>query len=353
MNKPTSTVEINGNRYDAVTGQLIGVAKKAAMHVKAPIGRTIDGFIRPAKVIARSAAKRSVHSLQRRPQRSKTLMRSTVKKTTPVKPESPLKSRTFSTDHARAARAAGTAKNAKVNRYGILPFSRSRAKSGEVLPPKGSAIVRRSAAVSASAVATLSSVSHNRLERLLDLAMAQADAHKRLLEHRRRSRRKLFGVVPRWLAVTLAIIIAGIIVGIFAWNKVPQASFKLAAAKANVDNASLPEPIDGYKVGAITASENAVITNVESTTDDSKKYIVKEQPTSQPTASLVATTAPAGDSSQVQTVQDQDKTYVLSQSRESNKSTAACTKGNNTFSIESVGLNDAELLKAAKNACKN
>jgi general stress protein 26 len=119
-------------------------------------------------------------------------------------------------------------------------------------------------------------------------------------------------------------------------------------------NASMPSPISGYKIGTISSQENAVITTIQSTTDSSKKYTVTEQASNQPAASLAATaagTTTSGSTAQVQTVQDQDKTYVLSQDK--NKSMAACVKGANTVNVEASDLNVAQLLEAAKNACKS
>lgn len=360
VSKTSSIIEINGNRYDAVSGRLLGAAKKAAQHIKNPISNlTIDGFTKPARAIRKSALKRSIHAMgrqapagtwHRKPERSKTLMRSVVKKPAQVKSEDKITSRTLSPDHARASRAAGVAQNSKVQRFGLLPFSRhSEAKSGEVISSSKTARSHRSAAVSVAMPTVISQTSHNRLERLLDYALAHADAHKKLSDKKARSRRRLFGRVPKWLAICLVVLVVAGVVGFIVWRKVPQASLKLAAAKAGV-NASLPAPISGYKIGPITAAENAVITTVLSTTDSSKKYTVTEKSSNQPVASLAAaTTSKATASTQVQTVQDQDKTYVISQDED--KSTAACTKGSNTISVEGIGLNVAELLEAAKNAC--
>ena len=360
VSKTPSIIEINGNRYDAVSGRLLGAAKKAAQHIKNPIGNlTIDGFTKPARAIKKSAVRRSIHALgrhaptstwRRKTDRSKTLMRSVVKKPARAKSEDKIASRTLSPDHARAYRAAGVAQNSKVQRFGLLPFSRySGAKSGEVMSSSKTARSHRSAAVSVALPTVIGQTSHHRLERLLDYALAHADAHKKLLDKRARSRRKLFGHVPKWLAICLAVLVVAGVVGFIVWRKVPQASLKLAAAKAHV-NASLPAPISGYKIGPITAAENAVIITCLATTDSSKKYTVTERLSNQPLASLAAaTTSNATASTQVQTVQDQDKTYVISQ--DENKSTAACTKGSNTISVEGIGLNVAELLEAAKNAC--
>lgn len=351
MNKTASIIEINGNRYDAVSGRLIGAAKKAANHIRRPIdGLSIDGFTKPARMIRKSAVKRSVYALQRKPQRSKTLMRSSVKKPTQAQTKSKIKTRGLATNHAQAARAANVQQNSKVQRFGMLSFSSKhksgQAKIGEIIP-KGAHLSAATPASISTNLPSLGSASHQKLERLLDYALASADAHKKAGELSRRNHRKFLGRVPRWAILSLLVLVLAIVAGVIIWQKIPAASMKLAATKAHV-NASLPTPISGYKIGPITASEHTVITTIESTNDNSKKYTVTEQAANQPSTSLAAAN---GNGHQVQTVKDQDKTYVLSQDQD--RSRAACTKGNNTVSVESVDLNVAELLDAAKNACKS
>ena len=342
MNKATSIIEINGSRYDAVSGRLIGAVKVLS----------IDGFTRRA-ARAGAHAKRSVHELKRRPERSKTLMRSTLKKPARAKSEDKIKFRGLSPDHARADRARRVPQSSKVQRFGLTTFSRNQgAKTGEVIKPNASSSTRSSMAASATLPSVMTSASHYKIERLLDYALAHADAHKKLLDQSTRSRRKLFGRLPRWLSLSLLILAVLAVVGFVVWRQVPAASFKLAATKAHV-NASMPTPISGYKIGSITSTQNAVTTIIQSTSDSSKKYTVTEQASNQPEASLAASAATetSDNSSRVQTVQDQDKTYVLSQN--GNKSTAVCTKGTNTVRVEGVDLTFDQLLAAAKNACKN
>ncbi|MBI1952323.1 hypothetical protein HYS42_01200 [Candidatus Saccharibacteria bacterium] len=353
MNKATSIVEINGNRYDAVNGRLVGAVKKAAYQALRPAqGLNIDGITRRA-VKAGDRAKRSVHELKRRPDRSKTLMRSSVKKTHPIKLEDKIKSRGLQPDHSRAERARQVSQNSKVQRFGLSTFSRRQeAKTGEVISnkPSAGASTRSSMVASATVPSVMSSASHYKLERLLDYALAHADAHKKSLDKKARSRRKLFGRLPRWMSIGLLTVVILSIAGYVLWRQVPAASFMLATTKAGI-NASLPTPISGYKIGPIKSTENAVITTIQSTSDSSKKYTVTEQGSNQPTASLAAATfaSDSGSGQQVQTVQDKGKTYILSQDNE--KSAAACVKGNDTVNISGVGLNSAELLEATRNAC--
>lgn len=350
VNKTASIIEINGNRYDAASGQLVGAAKRAVNNIKRPInGFSIDGFSKPAKMVRKSATKRSIYKLQRRPERSKTLMRRSVKKPIRQQPQSRLKTRGLAPNPVQASRAANVRKDSKVQRFGILSFSSrnksSQAKSGEVIA-RGAHFSTTAPASLSTSLSVAGAVSHYKLERLLDYALANADAHKKA-EQTRRNNQKYFGRLPRWMLFSvLALVLAGAF-GLFIWHKMPVASMKLAATKAHI-NASLPTPISGYKIGPISYSEHAVTTSLQSITDASKKYTVTEQANNQPASSLAAAALAGGH--QVQTVQDQDKTYVLSQ--DADKSQAACTKGNNTISVDSVGLNVAELLEAAKNACK-
>lgn len=354
MNKVTSIIEINGNRYDAVSGRLIGAVKKAAQQaIKPTQSLSIDGFMRRRATKAAVHAKRSVHELKRHPEHSKTLMRLGVKKNVRAKSEDNIKSRGLSADHARADRARRVPQNSKVRRFGLTASTRSpEAKTGEVITPSPGSQSRSAMTAAATLPSVMTNASHYKLERLLDYALAHADAHKKSLDQSVRANRKFFGCLPRWLAISLLIVVLGIVIGFVVWRQMPAASFKLATTMAHV-NASMPTPISGYKIGPITSTENAVMTTIQSTSDSSKKYTVTEQASNQPSASLAASAAngASGNPAQVQTVQDHDKTYILSQ--DSNKSTAACTKGTDTVSVETIDLNVAQLLDAAKNACKN
>lgn len=353
MNKATSIIEINGSRYDAVSGQLAGAVKRVAHQaIKPAKGLSIDGFTRRA---AKSGAhaKRSVHELKRRPEHSKTLMRAAVKKPVRAKSEDKIKSRGLSPDHARADRARRVPQSSKVQRFGLTAFTRSsEAKTGEVIEPSPNSSARSAMAATATLPSVMTNASHYKLERLLDYALAHADAHKKSLDESTRAHRKFFGRLPRWLSISLFILVALAVIGFVVWRQMPAASFKLATTKAHI-NASMPTPISGYKIGSITSTQNAVTTTIQSISDSSKKYTVTEQASNQPAASLAASaaTGTAGNSAQVQTVQDQGKTYVLSQDK--NKSTAACTKGNTTINIETTSLDPAQLLEATKNACKS
>lgn len=354
MNKATSIIEINGNRYDAVSGQLIGAVKRAARQaIKPAQGLSIDGFTHHRAAKAGAPAKRSVHELKRRPEHSKALMRTAVKKPVRAKSEDNIKFRGLSPDHARADRARHVPKSSKVQRFGLLSFARSsEVKTGEVIVPSPNLSARSAMAATAMLPSVMTNASHYKLERLLDYALAHADAHKKSLGQSTRAHRKFIGRLPRWLSISLLILVALAATGFVIWRQMPAASFKLAATKAHV-NANMPTPISGYKIGLITSTQNAVTTTIQSISDSSKKYTVTQQAYNQPEASLAASTATgaSGNSFQVQTVKDQDKTLLISQDKD--KSTVTCTNGNNTVSVIASGLDPAQVIEAGKNACKS
>ena len=101
VGKNTSIIEINGNQYNAITGQLVGSAKRLATRAKKTTGfQSIDGFVRKSvakvgpgnlsaqntKITDTVAARGSgstrpnAQSVHSGTQRTRTLMRSGVKK---------------------------------------------------------------------------------------------------------------------------------------------------------------------------------------------------------------------------------------------------------------------------------
>lgn len=321
VNKTASIIEINGNRYDAVSGRLVGVAKKAANHIRRPIdGLSIDGF-KPAKVVKKSAVRRSIHAWQRKPERSRTLMRNSVKKPARGQTESEVKTRGLLPNYAREARAADVVKDSKVQRFGMLSFSSKskggQAKIGEIMPRGANFLAATSASISTTLPA-IGSASHRKLERLLDYALANADAHKKA-EQSRRSHRKYFGRLPRWAAVCLLIFVLAIVLSLFVWYKVPVASMKLAATKAHI-NASLPTLPEGFKASQSKVEDNSVVT--EASNGNLKlRYIQKLS--QEPISSLVAASAAAN--MPVQTSVDNSGCTSLSYTDQVNHKNVATT----------------------------
>ncbi|HVO86330.1 MAG TPA: DUF4367 domain-containing protein [Candidatus Binatia bacterium] len=243
MSKTASVVEINGNRYDALTGRLLDSHKAIRSAVSSSGKKMIDGFViaphqrtKMKDSIDRKVTKAT--NLHRRPQRTKTLMRKAVKK--PQASKAQVAERSASKpkigNPIRELRAKTVTKHAKVNRFGLLPQKKQLA---EVTPASKAMVVSASATeVMAPRVPSMvTSASHRKLENMLDEALIRADAHKHMLNRGRRARR-IFGL-PRWLAFSLAAVVLIIAAAILVWQNVPAVAVQVAADRAHVD-ASVP-----------------------------------------------------------------------------------------------------------------
>ncbi len=343
MNKVPSVVEINGKKYNAVTGQILGKVKKTANRMKISTELfSMDGIVRrPAIAITKPASirrypKRAVHNVKREAHRTRTLMRKAVTKSRKNKKlaDSQIKARTFGRNPARESRAKQTHQHPKIKRFGILStISRNKStgptKEGEVISTGSSR--SNAVALSSPLPAIISSPSHHRLERLLDYALARADAHKKLAKQKRRGPLKIAHRLPKWLNITLLLIISVSAVGFIAWQKLPAASLKLAGSAANVD-AAMPTYIpEGFTAAGPAKAENGAVTlTYEAIDNEARNYILKEWASNQDSASAVANIASS--SSQVQT--SQNGGVDINIITDGDKSMAVCTNGGRQTTLE-------------------
>lgn len=297
MSKISSTVDINGQRYNAITGQLVGTMKKAATQVKKPsVGFNLDGFTKRSPQL-KPRTKRSVSSIKRVPERSKTLMRSVVKKpSTKMQKTDSVKNHNLTPNYARAFRAKITPKNDKVRKFGLLS-SKDRAQSAKDRTITAEIITRRAPQArtisSASASAQTTAVeltSHQQLERLLDYALHRADAHKQALKHSAKKPWHKVKGLPKWLSIAAVFFVFGGVGGFIVWKNVPAVPLKVAASRAQI-NASLPSytPAGFNYAGHIEVKAGAITIPY---TDSSKSYTVTQKASKMDSSSLADTALP-------------------------------------------------------------
>jgi hypothetical protein len=331
VSKNTSVIEINGNRYDAVTGQLVGVVKKMTGQVS-PASRVMDGFIKkPAdakifsKHLSKLPAKKVVaNSAGRQPQKSQTLMRSAVAKYAEARTAisgSQSKAHSLRPKPGRIVRAETVPKNSKVHRFGGPLFAaRSIMKNtpvvGQVMPRAGgSATASSSAMVAASAQPLpnlVASLSPHHLERLLDEALTRADYHKDLL------RRQLAGNSPwgriklmsRWLSLGVSFLVVMLLAGFFAWQNIPQVSMRMAASQTHV-SATVPSyRPSGFSFAApVSHSDKAVTIKYQAGANSAQNYSVTQQNSNWDSTTLAASVG--SKSAQVQTSQVNGTTVYI------------------------------------------
>jgi len=329
VNKNPSIIEINGKRYDAITGQLVGAVKKAATRIGKPSsGLAIDGFIkkkssgpvskntRKAKKITKVTApvtkevsgtfsgslRVAAKGAHRQAQRSSTLMRAVVNRPTVNTTTTPTaKGRRTKTDPKRMSHAKAVPKNAKVSRFGMLSSAISSKKNtdvsvGEILP-KHTVARHTSGNASSTAIARplpslITSVSHRHLERLLDQALTNADAHREALRAQLQGNSfwQRTGRLPRWLSIGCLLLVVLSLGGFFAWQNIPSVAIKVTSLRTHI-NASAPSYTpSGFKFTGLTDYHNEAITiKYKANGDAGRTFAITQEKSSLNSSALIAT----------------------------------------------------------------
>lgn len=295
MGKSSSVIEINGNQYDAITGQLIGSAKRLVSKATKSSFRNIDGFVR--KSAAKVSVRPSSQNVHKGAERAKTLMRSGVTKPVgKIINKSKLQKSTTGLVAAihpqRAQRAANVHLHKNVSRFGSLS-SQPTPTVTQTVEVTARPIASKTRAVSTAITmpSMVTSASHQHLERLLDHALFRADAHKQALHghHPGQSRWRQISLMPRWVSITAISLILLLIGGFFAWQNIPQVSMKLAATKAHI-SASVPAySPSGFKFAGPIKYENGVVAmNFVANADPNRSFTILQRASELDSASLLA-----------------------------------------------------------------
>lgn len=360
MAKGTSVIEINGSRYDAVTGQFLGAVKRVAAQVKSPAVGAIDGLVRrPSSSIAsairarntttRANSNHEAPKARRQAQRSQTLMRSGVSRPTADKKLANAvklhKSRTSAINPQRVSRAKTIIKNIRVNHFSRLagsPTSGKIRQSQTTRPVSAATRPVSTQALAAPLPSMITSVSHQHLERLLDRALLQADAHKQALRARTKGWRRVVGG-PKWLSLGATSLVLLLLGGFFAWQNVPQVSLRVAAMRTHV-GATVPAytPSGFSPSGPASASSNKVTINYKAEANDQQTFAITQQSSNWDSSSVQANAVPV--SSQVQTSQVNGTTvYIYGSSND-----AKWVNHGVLFSLkDKANLSSDEILKIA------
>lgn len=333
MGSTSSIVEINGNQYDAYSGQLIKAGKKTTKQVKYHTARVIDGFVRSSttRITKKNLSKKTatadmqatvkttptararfVHSakvLHQRTEKSRTLMRGAVAKPVTMAKKSLSENFSSSVKPYRQERANKVVKHAKVRRFGttevsLRPADDKKTAASSSIRSETPAVLKASAGGHA-AVATMpmAGLSHQRLERMLDHALAQADAHKQRLKGRPSSANiwQRIKHAPRWISIGSMALVVILLILFFVWQSIPQVAIRVANVRAHM-NATMPSYTPtGFSFWKPVLYQNGMVTvRYRSTINPSSVYDLSQQKSSWDSASLASS---IGTKTQVQTTQ--------------------------------------------------
>jgi hypothetical protein len=269
--------------------------------------QVIDGFVRSSASSTPSKKLSSAHKLHHRTQKAQTLVRGALKKPT-AQVGSHIQRLAPGYNPSREVHAKSVSKHSQVKRFGhpvaSSPTPRQPVIKAEAVPRQsGAAVASASTAVALPSMVT--SASHQKLERMLDLALTRADAHKQALRyHAARHFWQRPSFLGRRTGLKLSVIIVLLIVaaGFVAWQKFPQLSVRLAASRAHI-SASVPSyKPDGYSLAApAQAIDGKVLIKYKAVSDAAQGYDISQAPSDMTSTSLANTLSPAG--SQMQTSQ--------------------------------------------------
>jgi hypothetical protein len=187
-------------------------------------------------------------------------------------------------DLNREIRAKATPKHPNIQRFGIpkapaKPTAKVHTVHGEII--SGGRPQPQANQVAAPMPSMITSVSHQRLERMLDQALTHADTHKEALRYAAAKHfwhRRWFSGVRRWIAVGLVLAVAAGAL-LVLWQRVPQLSLKTAGMQAHLTPTVPTYQPDGFKLAgpAKAVSGTVDIRYVSESNPDHTYNIVQSQ----------------------------------------------------------------------------
>ncbi len=256
-------------------------------------GAVIDGFTRRpgATATQKTSTPHTGINHKKQVQKSKTLMRSAVKKPAPVVATKPVETQkqihkvASSTTPERQHMAHVTVKNPMVSRFGDHQVRSSVVKKVAHLPVKQASVAPPVQAQKVSAVRTTEQVhtKHHASNVAVAKALAHATSHEQVAPHvyaktRRRKLAHRLGITPRAMAVSSSVLAGVLLVGFFAIQNVPNLSMRVAAARAGV-HASMPayQPAGFSFKGPIQYGNGQVTISFASNTDDRNYSVIQKE----------------------------------------------------------------------------
>lgn len=312
----THTVEINGKRYDALSGKILtGNDKPKPVTTQIP-GTHIDGFSlkhrsKPSPQAAHPQ-RQTAHvspKVHHKADRSHTLMRSAVAKPAVHRPKSPAATPMVIphtlTEQQRLERAKQSKKNPQVSRFGIQlqPLKKLSQILSVKEPPQEEPLILSHAAlpVGTSIVSPFDTALHN----------ASSHTQPKLKKpHIRARAAKRLRVSTKILNAGVASLTVLILGSYIAYQNVPNFSMRIAATRAGV-HASLPgyQP-SGFSLRGPIEAQPGQITLTYLSNSDNRQFTISQHNSSWTNESLVENYV-AINQRPYQTYQASDKTIYM------------------------------------------
>ncbi len=321
--KHQNIIEINGNKYDAVSGKLLNSSPKSS---STPKNKIVDGFSKPSsKKSYVSQRKTPVSSAKKPVQKSKTLMRSAVKKPT------------ASTKHSKTTQVASIRKPS-LNTPKQRQQNAKKTKQSELVSHYGENLARSSVSkqvkpLSVKQQSTSAHGTHHKAKQknssqaknlahkggisaasvMIDKALADANSHENKTHKKEKKHHRVakkLGISAKAMAISSAVLAGVLLGGFYAIQNVPNLSMRVAATRAGF-NASMPgySPSGFSFSGPINYSPGQVTVTFKSNTDD-RNFSLKQTASNWNSDALLSNFV-ATDNQKYQTYQDRGRTLYI------------------------------------------
>ncbi len=279
-------IEINGKKYDTITGKLLDVAPGNGSSTIAPtklkknVG-IVDGVVRPNR---KTVLRRRPKQIGAKPQKSQTLMRSAVVKPVDPNPQKNLNKslhksiiKKLGMSPARVRHSHQIHQSPKIKKYSDIASNGATTEKIKEHAPLIPRSIKRAGLIPVRARQPKTTAT----EKLINTAVANATTHNEQphphkYKHRGRIITKL-GISTKVVGISMAVLAAVLLGGFFAVQNVPNLAMKVAATRSGFD-ATMPgyNPSGFSFKGPINYSSGKVTISFKSNTDN-RSYSLTEQ----------------------------------------------------------------------------
>lgn len=295
---------------------------KPAKQYQSKQQKPIDGFVKAPSKKSSKPAWPLASQIHQRTEKAQTLMRGGLRKPAPAsqpkshthtakpKIETQLRAKTTPLHH-RVKHFGNPIKSASQTSF--KPANRE-ALSGELVnSARTNSYTQNSSAAAAEPLPSMvTSVSHQKLERLLDEALTKADSHKQAMRYhaaRHFWQRRWFSGPRKWAFISCIVILllAGFL---FAWQRVPQLSMRVAGFQAHLSPVVPTYKPDSFALASPASAKSGVVTiKYKSSASPSQTYSISQSESDINSSMVAQNVVPKGTS--VQTSQVSGNTVYI------------------------------------------
>ncbi|MFO0920261.1 MAG: DUF4367 domain-containing protein [Candidatus Saccharimonadales bacterium] len=318
MGSRRNVITLNGNRYDAVSGELLTKTVKSTPAHRLSSSANVDGFMSP-KPIKQPVIKRNTQHISRQTDKSKTLVRRIVNKPKATKQNtktSPTvnKNKNLFVDHTREKRAKDIKQSRLISKFGqsipnqvkYSPLPIATAPAEDTPQPT----IKHTTPVLA---ATPKPKATNKGSKsVLENALKNSNSHAKP-PHKTTRRHKIakkLKTKPSLLNISI-IVLAFTILGIyFAYNNTANFALKLASTKSGV-NGGIPEyKASGFSFNGPIEYKTGELTIKYKSNSDDRSYSITQKKSEWNNDALLANYVTSNNRS-YQTLQEKGKTIYI------------------------------------------